>query len=350
MDPPHFKIFGFPVRVRASFLILAVILGLGGGSNPAALAIWVAIVFVSILAHELGHAFAGKAFGLDPAIELGGMGGMTYWPSGRNLTPGKSFVVSLAGPSVSLVLGFTMYVASWFIHVPEGGLADSAINDVLFANIFWGFFNLFPILPLDGGNALRSFIKLIKIGDGELIARVVSLLMLAGLGAVMLFLGGGRSLWNLILFANFAMINVQGLRAHLATRGDVSIEKSLSTEYPRWLAARDGRSMIQAALAARREAKTPHLFAYATEVLAMGQCIDGDARSALATLGTMPAGFAPSVDVALHVLLAAGDLNAAEGYLMQLLANNGHDPALVARLHEVRSMRRGAEHAPEAVN
>lgn len=350
MDPPHFKIFGFPVRVRASFLILAVVLGLGGGSNPAALAIWVAIVFVSILAHELGHAFAGKAFGLDPAIELGGMGGVTYWPSGRNLTAGKSFIVSLAGPSVSLVLGFSVLVAQMFVHVPEGGLVDTAISDVLFANIFWGFFNLFPVLPLDGGNALRSFLKLIKLGDAELIARVVSLLMLAGLGVAMLGLGGGRSLWNLILFANFAMINVRGLRAHLATRGDVSIEQSLSAAYPRWLATRDGRSMIQAALDARRQAKTPHLFAYATEVLAMGQCIDGDARSALATLGTMPSGFAPSVDVALHVLLAAGDLNAAEGYLMQLLATNGHDPALVARLHEVRSMRRGAAHAPEAAN
>ncbi len=349
MDAPHFRIFGFPVRVRASFLILAVVLGLGGGTNPVNLAIWAGIVFVSILAHELGHAFAGKAFGLSPAIELGGMGGVTYWSGGRNLTPGKSLVVSLAGPSVSLVLGGIVLVASMFVHAPDGSIADTAINDALFANIGWGIFNLFPILPLDGGNALRSFTNWIKIGDGELVARVVSLLTLAGLGAVMLFLGGGRSMWNLILFANFAIINVQGLRQHLSVRGDRSLERSLSNDYPHWLAARDGRSMIQAAVQARSQAKTPQLFAYATEVLAMGQCLEGDPRSALATLGSMPAGFAPNVDVALHVLLAAGDLDAAEGYLMQLLAR-GNDPALLARLHEVRSLRRAGGTPASAVS
>jgi Zn-dependent protease len=350
MDAPHFRILGFPVRVRASFLILAVILGLGGGTNPLNLAIWVGIVFVSILAHELGHAVAGKAFGLAPAIELGGMGGVTYWAGGRNLSAGKSLVVSLAGPSVSLVLGSVVFVASLFVNVPAGGLAETAIRDALFANVGWGIFNLFPILPLDGGNALRSFTNWIKIGDGELIARIVSLVALAGLGGVMLFAWGGGSLWNLFLLANFGMINVQGLRLHLSLRGDRSLERSLSNDYPHWLAARDGRSMIEAAVAARSRAKTPQLYAYATEVLAMGQCLEGDPRSALATLGTMPAGFAPSVDVALHVLLAVGDLDAAESYLMQLLSR-GNDPAILARLHEVRSLRRAGEApAPSAVS
>ncbi|CAN5328519.1 hypothetical protein BH09MYX1_BH09MYX1_44610 [soil metagenome] len=347
MDAPHFKIFGFPVRVRASFLFLAVILSLGSGTNPLSLAVTVGIIFVSILLHELGHAFAGKAFGLTPAIELGGMGGVTYWSGGRNLSAGQSVLVSVAGPSVSLVLGGGLFVlVSFFVHVPEDGIAHTAVQAFLWANIGWGIFNLLPILPLDGGNALRSLLKLIKLGDAELVARIVSLLVLLGVGGWMLAIGGGRSLWNLFLIANFAMINVRGLRSHVATRGDISLERSLSMDYPRWLAAKDGRSMITSALDARSRAKTPHLFAYATEVLAMGQCVDGDPRSALATLGTMPAGFAPSVDVALHVLLAVGDYDAAEGYLMQLLGT-GSDPSLLARLQEVRSMRRGAGDMPE---
>ena len=74
-NAPHFRIFGFPVRVRASFLILSLILGIGSGGKPIGLAIWMAVVFLSVLAHELGHALMGKAFGLSPAIELGGMGG-----------------------------------------------------------------------------------------------------------------------------------------------------------------------------------------------------------------------------------------------------------------------------------
>ena len=89
-----------------------------------------------------------------------------------------------------------------------------------------------------------------------------------------------------------------------------SAEKILE-QYPAWLAASDGASMVREGTRARAAAKTPHLVAYATEVVAMGQCLQGDARSALATLGAMPRGFAPSLDVALHVLDAAGEHAAA---------------------------------------
>jgi hypothetical protein len=63
----------------------------------------------------------------------------------------------------------------------------------------------------------------------------------------------------------------------------------------------------------------------------MGQCLGGDARSALATLGAMPRGFAPSLDVALHVLDAAGE-KAAALELLRRAAESSGDPDLLRRL------------------
>jgi len=340
-DSPHFRIFGFPVRVRTSFLILSLLLGVMAGGKPIGIAMLMVVIFVGILLHELGHALMGKAFGLEPAIELGGMGGLTYWVKGRNVTAGKSLLISLAGPAVGISIG----IAAKLVPTLPNPLFEDLISDIVWVNLFWGVFNLLPILPLDGGNALRSVVQMTKLLDAELVVRIVSLLTLGLVGLLLLASRGLGNLWNLILLANFVMINVQGLRVHMSTRGDVKLEKGLHEAYPQWLATRDGRGMIRAGTEARRVARTPHLAAYATEVIAMGQCLEGDPRSALATLNAMPAGFAPSVDVALHVLMQAGELAAAEDYLERQTAEND-DPALRAKLAEVRRMRAASEQLP----
>ncbi|GAF97863.1 unnamed protein product, partial [marine sediment metagenome] len=57
----NFRLFGFNVRVSPWFWLLAVILGaggIGGGTPPREILIWVAVVFVSILVHEFGHTLA----------------------------------------------------------------------------------------------------------------------------------------------------------------------------------------------------------------------------------------------------------------------------------------------------
>ena len=107
-----FRIFGIPVRVQPFFLILAVFLGWGlvedanGTIMWERVVVWVAIVFSGVLAHELGHAFAGRMFGLVPRIELHGFGGVTSWDAaGRELSPGRSIFVSLAGPAVGIIVG-----------------------------------------------------------------------------------------------------------------------------------------------------------------------------------------------------------------------------------------------------
>ena len=76
----QFRLFGIQVHVDLFFLVLAVLIG-GRGirESPVLLVSWVAIVFASVLLHELGHALSARAFGQQPVISLYGLGGVTAW-------------------------------------------------------------------------------------------------------------------------------------------------------------------------------------------------------------------------------------------------------------------------------
>src|SRR5258708_13486959 len=63
-----FRIGKIPVRVLPSFFLVTLLFNLS--ANPSVLAVWMAVVFVSGLLHELGHASAGPAFGPEPRIVL----------------------------------------------------------------------------------------------------------------------------------------------------------------------------------------------------------------------------------------------------------------------------------------
>ena len=79
------------------------------------LAIWVACVFVSILLHEFGHVWAGKAFGTDGSIVLYSFGGLAIGASDLRHR-WQRVVVYLAGPGIQLAL----YGALWFAEYRIG--------------------------------------------------------------------------------------------------------------------------------------------------------------------------------------------------------------------------------------
>ena len=54
-----------------------------GPEDSTRIAVWTAVMFVSILVHKMGHALAGTYFGARPGIKLHGFGGLTYLPGGR---------------------------------------------------------------------------------------------------------------------------------------------------------------------------------------------------------------------------------------------------------------------------
>ena len=150
-----FSIGSFPVRVHWSFLLVAVLMGFTYLSTPILLLSWVAIVLVSVLVHELGHAVAAEHYGMFPSIMLYSMGGMTIHGRSKSLTYLQEILLSLAGPFAGFALGGVVYLLAHFLtFIPYLGLV--ILSQLLWVNIGWGIINLVPMLPLDGGNVMRS--------------------------------------------------------------------------------------------------------------------------------------------------------------------------------------------------
>src|SRR5689334_12648737 len=105
-----FRAFGIPVAVEGWFWLATVFLGGGLQAHSpeawAGVAVWTAVVLVSILVHELGHALVGRRFGASPSIRLHAFGGVTFLP-GPHLTRAQNTFVSAAGPLAGLLLGIS---------------------------------------------------------------------------------------------------------------------------------------------------------------------------------------------------------------------------------------------------
>lgn len=166
------------MTVRPSFLFIAALLGLAGGTVTLVFA-WIAVVFVSILIHEMGHALTARAFGSQVAIELNAIGGLTSWsaPEG-DLGPGRRAVVAAAGSGVGVVFGGLVWLIA-SITGPYDELAEVVVTNLVRVNLFWGLLNWLPIRPLDGGHLFTSLLEKVAPRRAEMIANVVFLVTAA---------------------------------------------------------------------------------------------------------------------------------------------------------------------------
>src|SRR5579884_1144907 len=109
----EFRFGRIPVRIHPTFFLMAAFLGLYD-TNLVAVVSWVAVVLVSVLLHELGHASMGLAFGLDPRTDLNGMGGTTSWAAPKPLSHSKRIAISLAGPFAGFAVGALVFTLALF--------------------------------------------------------------------------------------------------------------------------------------------------------------------------------------------------------------------------------------------
>lgn len=158
----QFRLFNYPVRVHLSFFLIALVLGLNSG-NLLYVALWIVIVFVSILLHELGHALVSDHFGRSPSIELLWSGGLTISSRYALLSYPKEIMISFAGPLAGFLLGgLILLLGRVFGPFQPGSFVDWIYSSLLWINIGWGIFNLIPILPLDGGAIMSNLIHWLK--------------------------------------------------------------------------------------------------------------------------------------------------------------------------------------------
>lgn len=179
----HFRVAGIPVRIHPLFWLISLAVGYQG-ADPVRLLIWVGVVFVSILVHELGHALTMRFFGQRARVVLYAMGGMAVpdaspWGIGRGYrcrSSREQILISAAGPGAGFLLaGATVglvfaaggsvrfplvygFLPDWqFTLSPTAGEAWLWLVDFLLqVNIFWGLVNLLPVYPLDGGQIARE--------------------------------------------------------------------------------------------------------------------------------------------------------------------------------------------------
>lgn len=206
-----FSVFGFPVSIDLSFFVIGAVIGFQVVSLRWVALLWVAmflvVIAVSVLVHELGHAFAARSLGAHPTIRLHVMGGVTQFMPPAPPTRLQTIGVSLAGPFAGFALGLIVLLARQVVDDPvAGSLADNAWRFLILINLGWGAINLAPVLPLDGGHVMESLMP----GDERQRRRLAALLsILVGAGLTWFFL---KSMDNMgiaaFLFALFAAQNV----------------------------------------------------------------------------------------------------------------------------------------------
>lgn len=206
------QIFGFPLQIDLWFFLMAWMIG--GRQEPQWMLLWVIVVLVGILAHELGHAFAGRRLGLEPQIHLYAFGGMTSWRQTRPLAARQHILISIAGPLVGIAVGGLILLAA-----QAGLLADASpillrvLDNILWVNLGWGLLNLLPILPLDGGHIASSLAEILFGRRGRIAARALSIVLLT---AIALWAVLNRQWWILILGVALTASNVQALKAEIS--------------------------------------------------------------------------------------------------------------------------------------
>ncbi len=156
------SIGGTSIHVEVSFLILIglfVVLDIDRNVPIERALLWIPVLLVSVLFHEIGHAALIGLFGFGrSAIVLGGFGGVTV--NQRRAVPWKEIVISLAGPGFSLLLSVLLALA--FAGIPllrRDPMLAALIPLMIQANQIWAIFNLVPIYPLDGGQALQNLAR-----------------------------------------------------------------------------------------------------------------------------------------------------------------------------------------------
>jgi len=163
-----FRVAGIDVRVHWTFLLLVAWFAWtrslnGGGMVGAAIgAGFILALFVCVLLHEFGHAFAARAFGIrTPDITLlpiGGVARLERMPR----TPWQELVVALAGPAVNVVIaGATLLIMGVSARFGDFGETSNNFPATLASvNISLALFNLIPAFPMDGGRILRALLAM----------------------------------------------------------------------------------------------------------------------------------------------------------------------------------------------
>jgi len=164
--------FGVELRIHWSFFLLPLFIwwteyeahhGAANGGRDVALA---AIIFASVLVHELGHALAASRVGIRTKsvilLPIGGIAQLDESHSAPESLWKNEIRIALAGPLMSLLFGLicasVIYGLAPDAHLLSWPFVQPANlpRSLVWANLYLAAVNLLPAYPLDGGRVLRA--------------------------------------------------------------------------------------------------------------------------------------------------------------------------------------------------
>lgn len=184
-------------------------------------AAFVVLLYASVLLHELSHSVVAKAFKLPvKRIVLYPLGGFSVIEP-EPPTPGQEFLVSIAGPAMSVAIAGVGYVFDRLVH--STGVVHAILDLVVFSNLLVAIFNMLPGLPLDGGRVLRAGLwkltgnagsaTVMAAWAGRVLAVVLVLAPIAVPSLGNFSIGGAYGLWLVVVAIFMWMSAGQALRS-----------------------------------------------------------------------------------------------------------------------------------------
>ncbi len=209
------------------------------------------LLFGSVLIHELAHSFVAMKLGIRvTSIRLFIFGGLAQISSepknGRH-----EFLIALAGPAMSMLLGMFFGAIYVFYRLAENvTLVTEGAFNLFVWNVMMAVFNMIPGFPLDGGRILRAILwdrwdnlsratKLVsQLGNGFalflIVLGILQLLIAQSILSGLLFIFIGLFMKHLALGSYQAVVMKQVLAGvqirQIMTENVVTVDWLLSIE------------------------------------------------------------------------------------------------------------------------
>jgi Zn-dependent protease/CBS domain-containing protein len=233
------SLVGTKIQVHVTFLlflgwIFVASWASGGPAEAWQSLAFMLLLFACVLAHEFGHIFMARRFGVaSPSVTLlpiGGVAQLEHIPE----KPSEELLIAIAGPAVNVVIALALIVLGATLDLRSLSGVDNArigmIDRLAAVNLFLVVFNMIPAFPMDGGRVLRAALasRLGYVRATEIAASIGQVVAFA-LGFLGLF--GNPLLIFIAIFVYLAATSEARLVAMRAMSRGVPVSAAMQTQF-----------------------------------------------------------------------------------------------------------------------